>query len=71
MHRKLCPPGDLLVRDSIRDVTGKFCTSGNERRTGTKFVGQMSLQCVVIIQPNFYGSDNRCTYDAIVEACGR
>lgn len=30
----------------------------------------LGLQRAVIVQPSFYGTDNRCTYDAIVESGG-
>jgi predicted TIM-barrel fold metal-dependent hydrolase len=36
-----------------------------------RMLAALGLQRAVIIQPSFYGTDNRCTYDAIVQSGGR
>ena len=35
-----------------------------------RMLASVGLERAIIVQPSFYGTDNRCTYDAIVAAGG-
>ena len=66
-HMHIVGPPDAYPFTAVRSLSPPPA-SWNDYRT---IAGRLGLSRCVIVQPSFYGTDNRCTLDAVAESEGR
>jgi len=66
-HAHIIGPAEQYPFSAERSYTPREA----HRDAYQRMLSALGLQRAVIIQPSFYGPDNRCTYDAVVESRGK